>query len=266
MDPTQKYNWCLNVVRNFFKFISMDVFAKKLHYGIHAVIALYIGDIVCYFLTIVNRSGSASLISLSFQMGFLQLTIVLFMIKWKILHPMIDIVAFIHNVYEQNANVQMRNYGICKRYSDSCELTLKIFLYVFVILCLIMSMAPILEYFLLDIKFLSIDLYIPGFDENDDMAFIGLMVVNNLTIVINFFVHNSTLLLIYVIFIHVLMLSAILVLKISDLNHSLRGDDSNTNEIKESLIEIIYMHRKYIEYVRLNSIFLNIRERCFYRF
>lgn len=229
----------------------MNVFDKSLHYGIHAVILLYISDIICYFLTIINRSGSTSLISLSFQIGFIQLTIVLFLIKWKILHPMVDIVEFIHDVYDQNGKPTMRYYGICKQYSDTAELTLKIFLYTFVILCLIMSLAPIVEYLLLSIKFLSIDLYIPGIDESDDMAFTCLMIYNNLTIVINFFVHNSTLLLIYVIFIHVLMLSTILVMKIGDLSISLKGGGSNAIEVKRSLIEIIYMHRKYIQYVTI---------------
>lgn len=174
------------------------------------------------------------------------MTLLLLMI-FKVLHPLVDIIHFIHDVYRRNARPTTKNYVICKQYANYCQIIVKYLLSSVATLILIMIISSLIEYYMSGIKITPIDLYFPGVADYSDLIFGFVLIYNYAVILVNFTVHNASLLLIYVIFVNILLLSSIIVNEMDELQQCLGDGNKSDGNIGNRLIKIIYTHKRYGE-------------------
>lgn len=97
------------------------------------------------------------------------------------------------------------------------------------------AMAPILR------------VYLPGIDEHSYGGAIVLNAFNYVILLIGHLIVVPFDLLIYIIFINMLMVASIIAGRLGELRERLPDEKRNLTEIRNRLIQIIFMHKKYNE-------------------
>lgn len=163
--------------------------------------------------------------------------------------PLIEIIDFLVDIYKANSMVTNRYYKICDRYSSLCQWVLKIALYTLLAMCVFMLFAPVIEYHVNGNVTPAAGIYLPGVVEYDINTLSILVIYNWLMILMGLCIEIPLVILVYLIFANIHMLSQIMVFEIGELNNianNCNGFD-NITVIHNQLVNLIHMRTKYNE-------------------
>lgn len=166
----------------------------------------------------------------------------------------IEIIEFIDEIYKKNARTpettDFWNYGLCKKYSKITEMIVKFCIAFYALIAIVMVLYTGANLFL-GVKDTPLRIHFPGLNDATDTGFAILYGLNILLLVFYYFTICSCDMLIYVIFANVPMIASIIIHQLDELKVALLDPECPSSEIKYRILNIILMHKKYNEYVKL---------------
>lgn len=263
--PIDKFNWCIRILRFQLRIIGMDIFQDEFRYSLksHLVVLFYASVLFCYCYNIMfsddkniiynsitfccaflvvrlkNNRVHSQVIHINYYKCNFQIFVVV--ISVKTCCPLVELSKFSAVVYENNSEIKSQYYIICNRYSSLCQMVLKIALISLLLMCLFMIIAPIIAFIITGKMSPSSGVYFPGITEYGPMTLGLLVIYNNAMIVGATSAEIPVVVLVYITFININMLSCMVIMDIKQLDNDLNTDSSNYAQ----LIRIIRMNEKY---------------------
>lgn len=163
-----------------------------------------------------------------------------------------ELIKFFEEIYAKNSQFSdapnHRNYRICEKYADRCELIVQIINITYGMSAIILSLYSIVMYIVKGEQILTIPMTFPFLGAHTTDGFVTLLLFQTFVIVYSVCVFLSFDSLLVVIVLNMQMTSEIMVEQIDELERALVQPVGYIKlEIKRRLLHIISMHRKYNE-------------------
>lgn len=250
VPPIHKFQWSIRILRIFFRIIFQDILKPNYRNGngFYAIALLWFLTNVCYFFTIVDyvhydveiRFNCAAMIC-----GTLQLF--LKYIFMENLRQLIPITEFIEDIYIKNSQPSCRYYDICTQYGRISQLTVKVGGSLYFTAIGIITLSGIVETIITGVMKPTMALFVPFVFDYSTLMWWTLMAFNYLMSVICFFTTPPGDMLFFVIFANIPMIPAVIEGQLNELTEAIQKRTVRTKEIKQRLLQYIWMQRKYHE-------------------
>lgn len=161
------------------------------------------------------------------------------------LRPLVDILRCFTQIYEKNSSKSCRDFDICKQYATISRYIVVVISVVYFIVATLYQSASYLEGMLTGVWKPPTNIYFPFIDR---IGICGIIVTHILNIVCNDLCGIALIsfdMIIYLVVANIMLNSTVIERELIDLKITLETLDSSGCDVKEKLIAIIQMHRKY---------------------
>lgn len=241
MNPLDEFLCSVRILRFLYKVFDIDIFESK-SYRLSAINIFWLiqsfstvvggvlgyllfNDFVLEFMSIIGFFG--------FSMIFLKHV---FIFDLRLL---VDVIAFLADIFKKNSMKSAKYYDLCKTYSKFSVKIIKTVICAYVSFPICLSAPSVFRYYHGAALRTSLGVYVPFI--SDSQLFYWNVYVFIVTIVIV----SSFDGIIYLVFVNISLPSNIIIDQIKELEHIIRGSELSEKESKFRLSQIIYMHQNY---------------------
>lgn len=249
MQPLQKFQKSLKLLRSLYKLIGQDVFTKEFRRGyiFYTICLLELCLILFLSIDLVGMDGleeSYRVIQACMLIGVIQILIKYYLlIDLHILRP---IVISLEDIYRKNSQLTDEYYGICQRYARITELMFMITAGSYMGLVAFISIASALES---SPKMQPVlYAYFPFVHEYSLLQLIVLDTFISLICSVNVFVMPAGDLSIYILAANLTMFPLIISMQMDELSTRLQLGRANVREIKRRWMHYILIHHEYVRW------------------
>lgn len=163
------------------------------------------------------------------------------------LRPLVMIANSVSDIHKKNAAESARDYKLCAKYADLSRYIAISIPASYSIVTIIYQFPTFMDIFTKGIIRPSASIYLPGVNECDTIDMTALLLVNVMLVTLGIVIYLASETFIYINFVAIPMLSAIVQRQINDFKHELEGKKKAVDfkRTKKQLIEIIEMQLEY---------------------
>lgn len=163
------------------------------------------------------------------------------------LRALVKVTDCIRTIYKSNSNESDRDYELCHEYFKYNRWIMRMIPALYFGVIIFYQIPSIIEYFESGVVRPLSGIYWPMIDEHKWQHLVILDAYNLISTLIAVIALIANDLFLFVVFVHVPMISRIVIRELNELQSVLNGDYVSEREVKIRLIKIILMHRKYNE-------------------
>lgn len=163
------------------------------------------------------------------------------------LRALVKVTECIRSIYRENSNESARDYELCHEYFKYLRWIMRMIPALYFSVIIIYQIPSIMEYFETGVVRPVSGIYWPMIDEHkwQHLAILNTYNVTSTMIAVLALIAND--LFLFVVFVHVPMIARVVIHELNELQAVLNGVYVTEREVKNRLIKIILMHRKYNE-------------------
>lgn len=161
------------------------------------------------------------------------------------LQHLTDILQFMSQVYEINSKRGMKNYDLCKSTVKYSRSLLSILLLSYIMADVLYVVPPYITFIRSGTYAPSSGLYLPGINEKQPLSLIVLELFNLLSLFLGTTFVMSVDCLIYIVLIHLTMISTMITGELNEFEDVIKNGDSSERDVKRRMTKIILMQLEY---------------------
>lgn len=212
MNPIEKFNWSLKILRISFDILQQNIFVANYRYnkGYFAVVLFFAFFITNYIYTFAFRELDSSILMVAIAECACAIQAAFKYALLRRSRPMLDILICLKPIYEHNSQPYQKHYALCLKFARIMELLSMIIFLSYFPLSFLNVLPTLVGYFSTGKITPCLNAYIVGITEDTHDILVFTNFLNFVMLIVLMFVIATVDILTYLVFLNIVFVSLII--------------------------------------------------------